>query len=174
MRLTDWYVITGAPCSGKTTVINALNRMGFRVIHEAARAHIDGELKKGRTMAQIRGNTLAFQQHILRRKLTIEKRLSPRKTVFLDRGIPDSIGYYRLSGLSISEPMAHSRTVRYKKIFFFDRLGFQTDRVRSEDEATAARLDRLLREAYHTLGYNMVHVPVLPVAERTKFILKRL
>ena len=31
---TNWHVITGAPCSGKTTVIRELERRGYSVVHE--------------------------------------------------------------------------------------------------------------------------------------------
>jgi len=47
MRQTNWHIITGAPCSGKTTVINEIERRGIRVIHEVARAYIDRQLGKG-------------------------------------------------------------------------------------------------------------------------------
>jgi len=29
MRQTNWHIITGAPCSGKTTVINEIERFDF-------------------------------------------------------------------------------------------------------------------------------------------------
>jgi predicted ATPase len=40
---TNWYVITGAPCSGKTSVIRELEKRGYRVVHEVARAYIEGK-----------------------------------------------------------------------------------------------------------------------------------
>ena len=54
MQRTNWYVITGAPCSGKTAVICALEQMGCQVVHEVARAYIDKELGKGKSIAQIK------------------------------------------------------------------------------------------------------------------------
>ncbi|MGE0084840.1 MAG: AAA family ATPase, partial [Desulfococcaceae bacterium] len=119
-RHTNWYVITGAPCSGKTTVICELERMGYRVVHEAARAYIDSQLQKGRSMDNIRGNALEMQQAILCQKLKNEAHLPDTELIFLDRGIPDSIAYYHLSGLNAEEPVKHSRAVHYKKIFFFE------------------------------------------------------
>ena len=173
-RHTNWYVITGAPCSGKTTVICELERMGYRVVHEAARAYIDSQLQKGRSMDSIRGNALEMQQAILWQKLEKEGRLPDREPVFLDRGIPDSIAYYQLSKLNAEEPLKYSHSVRYKKIFFFERLAFAQDRVRNEDEETAAKLDALTAGAYEMLDYEVIRVPVLSVRERTEFVLKNL
>jgi predicted ATPase len=167
-------VITGAPCSGKTTVISELEKRGFAVVHEAARALIESQLLAGRTLEQIRGDDLRFQQDILLLKLENEKRLSDTHPVFLDRGLPDSIAYYRLSGLDIGEPLARCREVRYNKVFFFERLALSTDSVRNEDEETARRLDRLIAHAYEMLDYNLIYVPVLPFRERTEFVLNNL
>ena len=56
VRRTNWYVITGAPCSGKTSVINAFEQQGFLVVHEVARAYIDEELQQGKSLKQIKAD----------------------------------------------------------------------------------------------------------------------
>ena len=43
------FVITGGPGSGKTSLINALNRRGFRCMPEAGRAIIQDQIKIGGT-----------------------------------------------------------------------------------------------------------------------------
>jgi predicted ATPase len=172
LRQTHWHVITGAPCSGKTTVISRLEGMGYRVIHESARDYIDAGLSRGMTVEQIRRDALKFQSSIMNMKLKREKESPEDETVFLDRGIPDSIAYYQLSGLDPAEPVRRSRAVRYQKIFFFERLTLKKDQVRDEDENTAEKLDRLLRKAYEMLGYPLIFVPVLSVQERIDIILK--
>ncbi len=86
--------------------------------------------------------------------------------------MPDSIAYYRLSGLDTAQPLEFSRAVRYKRVFFLEPLPFRTDRVRTEDPETAARIDRFLRDAYEMLGYDIIPVPVLDSPEkRTELIL---
>ena len=171
-RAVNWYVITGAPCSGKSTVIHALAKRGFYVINEVARAFIDRQLAGGRSLAQIKADTLAFERHILMEKVRIENDLPLRQVTFLDRAIPDSIAYFRLEGLNPDEPLRYSRNRRYAKIFFFERLSFEKDRVRAENQALAIRLESLLAEAYKELGYAFVRVPVMSVVERTEFVLR--
>jgi len=172
MQKTNWYVITGAPCSGKTAVISALEQLGYPVVHEVARAYIDKELKKGKSIAKIKSDILRFERHILYKKIEIEKSLSKDATVFLDRGVPDSIGYYILEGLYPDEPIKKSKQTRYNKIFFFERLIFEKDAVRSEDDKIAAELDRILKESYQMLRYEIISVPILTVKDRVDFILK--
>jgi len=171
---TDWHVLTGAPCSGKTAVINELARRGFGVVHETARAHIEDKLAQGLSLEEIRRDEAAFEHLILERKLAIEKRLDPEKTVFFDRAVPDSIAYFRLAGLDASEPEAISIRVRYKKVYLLDRLPVRKDSVRSEDEKTAERIEALLIECYRGLGYPVIRIPVSSVFRRADLILKHL
>lgn len=167
-------MITGAPCSGKTAVIHMLEQRGYKVVHEVARAYIDSELMQGKTLPQIKADEWAFERHILMEKVRIESRLKKDEIIFFDRGVPDSIAYYKLNGLDATEPFQKSSEVRYQNVFLFERLRFLTDPVRSEDDRTARRLNRLIQESYQSLGYDIIHVPLLSVEERTEFILKHL
>ena len=171
MRQTNWHIITGAPCSGKTTVIKEIEQRGIRVIHEAARAYIDRQLGRGLRLDQIKANMEQFERHILQAKIRAEDSLTKTETVFFDRGVPDSIAYYNLEGLDPAEPLKLSRRIRYRRIFFFERLHFLKDGVRSEDEMIAARLNALLLKAYEDIGYDIITVPVMPVADRTDLVL---
>lgn len=174
IRLTRWNVITGAPCSGKTSVINELARKGFRVVPEAARAYIHAEMMKGRCLGEIKSDPARFEGYIFRNKLRIEAALPADEPLFLDRALPDSIAYYLLEGLDPSEPRRQSMQIRYQQVFLFERLDFVMDPVRSEDAQTADRIERLIESVYRSLGYTMVRVPVLPIPARIEFLLARL
>ena len=171
---TRWSVITGAPCSGKTAVIHTLEQRGYQVVHEVARAYIDNELMRGKTLPEIKSDELAFERHILMEKVRIESTLRKDEIIFFDRGVPDSIAYYKLNGLDSVEPFQKSREVRYQNVFFLESLRFLADPVRSENEQTARRLGRLIEESYQSLGYDLIQVPLLSVEERTQFVLERL
>ncbi len=169
---TNWYVITGAPCSGKSAVIRALAYRGFKVVHEAARAYIDSQLALGYSLREIKTDILAFERHILLEKVRVEQSL-PRNTVhFLDRAIPDSVAYFQLEGLDPEEPMSYSHTLRYKGIFVLDRLMFEADEVRTEDNELAGKIEMLLEKCYRKLGYTLIRVPVMPVEQRAEWVLK--
>jgi len=171
VRFTRWCVITGAPSSGKTAVINQLERRGCKVVHEAARAYIGEELEKGLTLQNIKADRLAFERRILLKKVEIESHLPAAERWFLDRAVPDSIAYFRFEGLDASQPERLSRLIRYQHVFIFDRLQFARDTVRSENDESAESLERLLQDCYRQLGYELIRVPVMPVNERTRFVL---
>jgi predicted ATPase len=172
MQQTKWQVITGAPCSGKTAVIQELEQLGYPVVHEVARTYIDERLKNGETIVGIKSDILSFERHILYKKIEIEQSLPKEKTIYFDRAMPDSIGYYIHERLDPVDPIQKSKFWRYEHIFFFERIPFEKDRVRSEDEKVASKLEGLLKESYRMLGYEIIIVPLMPVNHRVDFILK--
>ena len=167
-----WYVITGAPCSGKTSVIDELAKKGYETVPEAARAYIEEELSKGRSLMQLKKNKSVFERHILHLKKATEVSLPSDKIIFFDRAIPDSIAYYKLAGLDPSEAIALSKNTFYRKVFLLDRLQFKRDRVRAEDDMIADKLEALLAKCYCELGYSVIRVPVTSVKNRAETILK--
>lgn len=171
---TNWVVFTGAPSSGKTTTIEFLEKLGYRYMPETARAYLERELAKGRSLEDIKSDQKRFQQALLLEKIKLEGKLPPQELVFLDRAIPDSISYYRLNNIDPEECFEASKKYRYRKVFIFDRLPFEYDGVRVDNEEIAAELDRLLDQDYRDLGYTPVRVPVLSIEERVHFILKEL
>ena len=61
VKQTNWYVITGGPGSGKTTVVNQLNMLGYHTTIEHARHFIDTQMITGKTAEEIRKNRKEFQ-----------------------------------------------------------------------------------------------------------------
>lgn len=168
---TRWYVITGAPCAGKTSVIRELARRGWPVVQETARAYIEERQAAGESLEAIRSDEFAFETEIMRRKQRLEATLPPRQVTFLDRAVPDSIAYFRSAGLDPAPCAAASRRVGYAGVFLLERLRFEKDPVRAEDDRAAARLEALLAAAYEDLGYLPVRVPLWPVDRRVVRIL---
>lgn len=168
---TNWSVFTGAPCSGKTTVLNALKALGYKCIPEAARMYIETELAKGRSLTEIRADEMAFQKKIIQVKNEVESKLPPQEIVLLDRAMPDSIAYLRLAKLDTTEIMALSKNFRYRHIFIFDPLPLQQDHVRNESEETNLLLDKQHELDYRELGYKPIRVPVMSVQQRVDLIL---
>ncbi|MBT9131429.1 MAG: hypothetical protein DDT41_01735 [candidate division WS2 bacterium] len=96
--MNNWHIITGAPCTRKTTFVNQLEEKGYLVAHETARIYIDREIAKGRIIEEIHKDDFSFQKEILKMKIDLEKSLPKNELIFLDRGIPDSEVYFRLNG----------------------------------------------------------------------------
>ena len=174
MTATHWYVITGAPSSGKTTLLRELEKAGYRVVHEVARAIIQSELARGRTLKEIRADKRFFENGILEAKIAIEATLAKHDVIFFDRGIPDSIAYFQVSGLDPATAKAKSPSDHYRKIFLLDQLPYERDHVRIEESGTAAELDSALERSYRELGYVVQRIGAMPVRDRLRIILDAL
>ena len=171
---TNWHVITGAPCCGKTTLINQFAGKGFQTLPEVGREYIEREIAKGRTLEEIRASNITFARVIKDLQLEIEQGLPPVDVIFLDRAFPDSLTFFRLAGLNPNEILPDCFHHRYASVFVLDRFPVQKDCARIEDDVTADLLDEGLACDYSALGYNVVRVPVLPAEERFEFVLDRL
>lgn len=173
-----WYVLTGAPSSGKSTLLGELASQGYRTQIEAARHVIEEEVAKGRDFLELRKNARDFQHEVLEMKLRWEADLPRDETVFFDRGIPDSLAYYRHEGVAIDDVLTSAiQKAKYRKIFVLDPISkenFVLDGARSETWEGAQALNRMLEEAYRELGYDVLRVPVMSVRERADFVLKNL
>jgi len=172
--MPNWYVITGGPCSGKTTIINELSKLGFYTVPEVARLLIDREKGNGKSLEEIRGDELDFQVKVLKLKVEIESKMPKDKVIFFDRAIPDSIAYYEILGIESKQLKEFCKEKRYRKIFFLEQLPFKKDYARVEDGKGASKLSNLLLDTYLELGYEVIMVPVMSVEERVKFVLSHI
>jgi predicted ATPase len=171
---TNWHVITGAPCSGKTTIIELLASRGYQTAPEAGRIYFERELAKGRTIEEIRVDDSSVAPKINELQLEIEDQLQHDQPIFLDRGFPDCLSFHRLVGLDPNEVLSACFQHHYASVFILDRLPYQMDGVRQESGAASIFLDQCLFQDYTTLGYEVIRVPVLSAQDRVSFILQRL
>ncbi|HSG42546.1 MAG TPA: ATP-binding protein [Anaerolineales bacterium] len=169
---TNWCVITGAPCSGKTTIIDMLAEKGFQTVQEAGREYFEGEFAKGRTIEEIRKDQAVLTRQVYDIMVEHENGLRAHEINFLDRALPDGFAFYRLAGMNPNEILPDCFQHRYTAVFLLNRLPYQKDGVRVADDETAAFLESWMLRDYAALGYKVIRVPVLPPEERLNFVLK--
>lgn len=170
---TNWHVITGAPSSGKTTIIDMLAGLGFQTVSETSRPYIEREVAKGRTFADIY-KSWADQQAMNELQLRTERNLRPSDLNILDNAIPDNLAFNRLKSMDLNQLLVECFHHRYASVFILDRLPLQLDGMRADDDPAADYLDRWHESDYTALGYNIIRVPVLPPQQRLSFILEAL
>ena len=154
--------------------VELLAQRGLRVRSEIARAYVDEEILKGRTIQEIRSDMRRSQCEILRRALASEAALPRDELVFFDRGVPDSLAYFRLHRIPPEPYMKQISSSKYRTVFYLDPLDeYQTDYARIESSGERDELAQLLWKAYSDLGLCMERVPALAKVERIDYILAR-
>jgi len=168
------FIITGGPGSGKSTVVDALAERGIFTMPEAGRAII-------RDQVTIGGKALpwsdrgAFAELMLSWEMrSYRMALSVKPPVVFDRGVPDVLGYLRLSGLSIPAHLERAaQMLRYNRRVFIAppwREIFQMDAERKQSFEEAQATYEAMVETYSGLGYNLIPLPVDSVQERVRFV----
>jgi predicted ATPase len=165
---TRWVVITGAPCSGKTTTINALKRRGFAIEPDTSRTVIEGWLAESPTQVL---NSVDLQWRIFVEMLEIAATLPPGRVIVHEYALPDNIPFWEVEGWPAPpEVVASAATVQYAAVFHLDPLEWEADAVRTHGPEYQADLDRLIWDTYVNLGYRPVRVPRMPALERVDVI----
>lgn len=170
---TNWHVITGAACCGKTTLIELLAARGLQTAYETARVYIDCQTARGRPIEDIIGDP-ATELAIEGLQSRLENDLHPSNTVFMDRSLVDCLTFRRLHGKDINEFLPRCFHHQYASVFILDRLPYQLDGARVDDDTYKGVLDHWLFHDYSALGYDVVRVPVVPPQERLEIILNHL
>lgn len=168
------YIITGAPGTGKTSIVEELHSRGYDCYGEIAREVIVEEAELGSGIHPAT-DVLAFTKKVVE-KMKQQLRESNTKAIsFYDRGLPDSAGYLLLENIEVPEYLEFEIAAsNYEKIVFITPFWeeiFVNDHVRFETMDQAKAIANALHKSYTKYGFNLVEIPVGTVAERVDFIL---
>ena len=175
--MSNKFVITGAPGTGKTTIIKTLKQKGYSCVEEFSRELIVQQLAIG-------GNILPWKNQIDFENQIANKRYkqyldSPENCIcFFDRSSIDCIAYLNSNKLE-----ATSQIIEIIKNCTFNKTAFYTpiweeiytnDSERKESIESAIAIEKSLLEAYNFFGYTLVEIPKLTTGERVNFILSKI
>ncbi len=166
------YFISGGPCTGKTAVINQLQKQGYEIIPEVAR-QIAAEKFAGKSVKEI--DRKLFQDEIFKmQKKLFEGPNSKDGCVFSDRGFGDTLAYYLLNGLITPQNFfEYAEKFNCAKVFILEPLNFyKKDALRQESPEERKRIHKEIIKTYSDLGYDMISVPFMSVEKRAEFVLK--
>lgn len=172
-------VITGGPGSGKTTIIEELERMGYNIMSEISR-QVTIEAKKQGIDQLFLTDPLFFSKKLLEGRVQQFKEANNFKNtshLFYDRGIPDVNAYMDYLGTAYDSPFNESAIdFVYDKVFLlppWESIYIQ-DNERYESYDQAKLIYEFLYKKYADLGYDVHNVPEGTSKERAEYILQSL
>jgi predicted ATPase len=169
---TQIHVIAGGPCSGKTSVIEALAQAGYRVHEETAERLITAGVADGRRAEDLRADPVLWQQEVFRQDHALFDSLPVDELVFTDTSIIEDLIFGDRAGLQTGPKFqAWLRHKRYKAVFFLDPLtDYEQTAIRIESHQAALDISAAVKARYRHHGYDLIAVPSAPVEERVLFI----
>ena len=171
------YIITGAPGTGKTSIINALKKRGYSCVEENSREVIAEQIiNRGEILPW--KNQIAFENLISRKRAKKYESITKDEIYFFDRSTIDCIAYLKVNNLEPSEEILEAiKTCKFNSNVFYTPIWkeiYTNDSERKEDIITAKNIEKALLTTYQSFGYTLVEVPKLPVNKRAAFILSRI
>ncbi|WP_103071735.1 AAA family ATPase [Aquimarina sediminis] len=166
------YIITGAPGTGKTSLINALQENNYLCFAEVSRKIIieQQQKKSNKTpWADLSGFAHLVYLHTIE-----ELQLPVEKNSFSDRGLPDIMAYLKSKDYVIPK---HLLDFSYKKyyaptVFLLPpwKEIYTTDPQRLQSYPEAVHIHQYLTEVYESLNFSIELLPKTTLEERVDFI----
>ena len=174
--MNRFVVVSGCSGGGKSTLLAELGLRGYAVVEEPGRRIIREETEgKGSALPWV--DSAAFLRRAI--EMSLADRVSARSLegwVFFDRGLVDAAaGLQELTSELVLPPLRDSHRF-HQRVFLAPPWPeiYRTDPERRHDlDSALAEYSRLL-EVYPSLGYEVVLLPKVAVAERANFVLKAL
>jgi predicted ATPase len=171
-RKPTLIILTGAPGSGKTAILNAL-REHIRCQDEPAR-QILAEQRASGGDGTPEQNAAKFVDLLLQRSIANHAGAQTHDgTTLFDRGVPDCVAYAQILGID-PMPSAQAAAVhRYNAVALVTKPWgeiYTTDDERKMTFAHTVEFHRFIELAYQICGYTLVEVPRGPVEQRAAFV----
>ncbi len=169
------FSISGGPGAGKSTLLKALRVSGFYCSDEVSRQLIQEQVSlNSRCLPWI--DLRCFANLALGRMVAEHQRASIGTGIaFFDRAIPDIIAYLRVGGLPVDESFYGAvERYSYQQLVFMAppwEAIYVNDEERWQTFAEATALYQALVDMYQSLGFTIVTLPKVSVAERVAFVL---
>lgn len=171
-------VLTGGPSTGKSTVIEELEKRAFTCMKEVSREVIIDAQKKGIEQLFLT-QPLLFSEMLLKGRINqfLDAEKMTSELIFFDRGIPDIHAYMNYIGIDYPKSYhLKSNFYKYDTVFLMPPWKdiYITDNERYESFEQALAIHNHLERVYKKLDYNVIEVPFGTINERVDFILKNI
>lgn len=175
IQKTNFYLFTGGPGAGKSTVIELLAKQNRLVVPEVARNIIRHQKTIGGS-ATHDGDRVLYTALMLERSIEDFKRLtSVDAPVYFDRGLPDLYSYTMryCGGVTATVKQAIAQYRYNPKVFLFPPWAeiYCHDTERKQSFQEAIETWEAVKQGYDDCGYLIIDVPKLSAEERVQFIL---
>lgn len=174
----NFYILTGGPGSGKTSLIDALCGIGYGCTEEVGRKIIKRQIASdGDALPWL--DTEKYSNLMLSYSIQDYINFFDSSEIrFFDRGIPDTLGYVHLIGAKNRQKFIDAvQEFRYNPSVFilppWEKI-YKTDNERKQDFQLAIDTYEVMKSTYKNEGYNLIEIPRTTISLRVDFVVAKL
>ena len=174
-------IIAGGPCTGKTTLINALKEKFPDAYYapEAAESVIARELDRAKADENYTPivpwtEYEKFVPLVIDESLVIESAIPDDVEIaFLDRSLIDNFAYFEINNYHDYHDLVQEKVAdaKYDMALICEPVGIhETTEIRREDAEQAAKVHGIIKDVYKKSGIKIVEIPFVTVPERVDIV----
>ncbi|HJO92178.1 MAG TPA: AAA family ATPase [Victivallales bacterium] len=172
------YIITGAPGTGKTSIINELKNRKYKIFEEVPRRLITENIPEKHGINPFINlkdfAKLVFDE--MYKQYTVSEQ--ENNICFFDRGLPDVFAYLLESNIDIpNNYYANYNKCNYNKTVFICppwQSIYISDSIRPYNFAEIINLGNKITETYDSFGYNTLTLPLTSIKKRADIIINHI
>ncbi len=175
-----FYIITGGPGVGKTTLVNQLKEKGIFTVAEAATDVIQEDLEKNIKHPWAQPGFRKKVLHKQEERYQEAKNFSPMEAIF-DRSQIDTLCFALYLGETPLAALVEAvrniviHCLYAPTVFLVEPLdNYEETQIRSESPQEARRVGNFLAASYEALGFRVVPISAGSIEERTAIIMKKI
>lgn len=172
-KVTNWRLVTGAPGSGKTTLIRSLQQLNFDTVEDPGRAVLVNYACQRNNKTDPRADYLLFQQIVRKRAVKTFLVQDPLEKIYFDYGVAECLAFLKASNIPWREEFVEAAvSIKFDKVFLCSLVPvLSEDTLRTETKERREELQCLIGEIYSSLGHTVKLIPCLTLDERLKLVL---
>lgn len=178
--MDHFYIITGGPGSGKTSLLNALALSGYQHSQEAGRHIIQDQVAIGGTALPWLNPALFAELMLAWEMRSYAIAISEQRSqpYFFDRGMTDIAGYLTLCALPVPAHVSQAvQRYSYNKTVFIAPHWpdiYEADEERKQSLDEAERTFDAMASTYQHYGFNLLELPKADIKTRLGFVLNHI
>ncbi|MCP4180886.1 MAG: AAA family ATPase [bacterium] len=169
------YIITGAPGTGKTNIINELKNRNHKIFEEVPRKLMMEKIPEKigiNPFTNLKDFAKLVFDEMYKQYITSEQNNS---LCFFDRGLPDVFAYLLEANISIPDDYynCYSKCNYSKTVFICPpwQSIYISDNIRPYDFSEIINLGNQIIKTYETFGFSILTLPLTSIKKRTDIIL---